>query len=153
MKTFRFSLQSVRDLRQSQEDTAREVLSAALRARDQVTGRLRALDAELQEAWNEIRRNSARGSTSIDFQQGHAWCALLEARRTGIQTELADCHRKVHLRRQELQAATQRREMLDRLMKKQRSAHDQALLEEEQRVLDELAVRVSQRDSALTETL
>ncbi len=141
MKAFRFSLEAVRKLRRSQEQSAQQALAEALQQREEALKRLADLEAEQLRAWSEHRTVATTGLRSEQMVQAHGWFRALEFRRSNIRSELIICQRKVELRQRELMAASQRLQSLDRLFEKQRTLHSQKLEAEQQNLLDELGTR------------
>lgn len=144
MKKFRFTLAAVRDMREAEEQAAQKRLGVAMRAENAALELLRALHLEQQMLWQTLRSTPEETLNSVQMRQAHSWDRLLEERRKEQAAEVARCQRQVELARQALQLARQRRETLDRLGDKYRAAHARLCQTEEQKFLDELALRVGQ---------
>jgi flagellar FliJ protein len=153
MKAFRFSLNAVRELRQSEEQAAQKAYAAAIRAREQAEARLVMADRSLQNMWQELRDSSLRGMRADQMQRVRSWGVVLEEQQKQLAGELDDCQRQVNATHQLLKSATQRRETLDRLLRKQRRAHEREVQHEDQKFLDELATRGAWRGAAQMETV
>ena len=80
MKPFRFSLKSLRVLREQKERTAQKRYVEALRASDEAAARLDAGTHELAAAWTALCEEVAEGVTVAKLHQTRAWCGELERR-------------------------------------------------------------------------
>jgi flagellar export protein FliJ len=152
MKAFRFSLTAVRELRQAEEQAAQKAYADAIRACDEVAVRLVILDRDLQSVWQWLRNSSIEGVRADQMRHARSWCVVLEEKQKQLTAELDACQRQVDATHQLLKAATQRRETLDRLLRKQRRAHESEAQHEDQKFLDELATRGAWRGAAQMET-
>ena len=141
MKSFRFSLTSVRDLRETEEQTAQKVFADAMRACDEASMRVLMVDRELQKAWQAVSGYGFDGVRADQMRHARAWCLALDDQRKQLVAERAACQRTMESARQSMQWATQRRETLDRLMAKQRQEYERELQSNDQKFLDELATR------------
>jgi|SRR5882724_5513384 len=149
MKTFRFPLQSLRVLREQKEQTAQKNYAVALRAAEDAAARVKAAGDELSANWTALGKELSAGVTALELLRTRAWCNALELRlkeRTGI---LEKARLAVDAVWQEMLNATRDREALDRYYKKNRRAHDRKVQGEEQKQLDELAVRMADNASPL----
>jgi len=149
MKTFRFPLQSLRVLREQKEQAAQKQYVEVLRACEDAAARVKATSDELSTSWNSLGRELAAGVTAMELLRTRAWCNALELRlkeRTGL---LETARLAVDKVWQEMLNATRDREALDRYYKKSRRVHDRKVQAEEQKQLDELAMRTSDTPSPL----
>jgi len=149
MKTFRFPLQSLRVLREQKEQAAQKNYADALRAAEDAAVRLKTAGEELSASWTTLGKELAAGVTAMELLRTRAWCNALELRlkeRTGL---LEQARLAVDAVWQEMLSATRDREALDRFYKKHRRAHDRTVQSEEQKQLDELAVRMADSPSRL----
>lgn len=149
MKSFRFPLQSLRVLREQKEQTAQKHYAEVLRACEDAAARVKAAGDELSASWNALGQELAAGVTAMELLRTRAWCNALELRlkeRTGLLEQARLAVDKVW---QEMLNATRDREALDRYYKKNRRAHDRKVQVEEQKQLDELAMRMVDTPSPL----
>lgn len=149
MKSFRFPLQSLRVLREQKEQTAQKHYAEVLRACEDAAARVKAAGDELSASWNALGQELAAGVTAMELLRTRAWCNALELRlkeRTGLLEQARLAVDKVW---QEMLNATRDREALDRYYKKNRLAHDRKVQVEEQKQLDELAMRMVDTPSPL----
>jgi flagellar export protein FliJ len=143
MKTFRFPLQSLRVLREQKERTAQKNYADALRAGEEAAARVKTAGDELSTGWTALAKELSFGVTAMQLLRTRAWCNVLELRlreRTGL---LEKARLAVDAVWQEMLGATRDREALDRYYKKTRRVYDRKVQTEEQKQLDELAVRMA----------
>ncbi len=153
MKRFQFSLEAVREVRQSEEQAAQRALADSLLAREEVALRLVRLEGELKQAWQGLSTGALRGNLAEHIQHAHSWCVLLEERKNKLNAELTACRRKVAANQQILKIAMQRREALDRLRSKQRETHEREEQHQNQQNLDEIATRRAWRTGVQRQTV
>lgn len=152
MKAFQFSLHTVRELRQTEEEAAQKALAAAIRACEEAAVRLAMLNRDLENVWQGLRNSLLTGMRADQMRHARSWGVVLEERQKQLTAERAGCQRQVDTTRQLLQACTQRREALDRLWRKQKRAHAREVQHEGQKFLDELATRGAGRGAVRLET-
>lgn len=139
MKKFRFPLQTVRELRESQEQTAQRAYHEAVRECEQASLRLATIEGDLRAAWDLLRNDE---TMCIDeTRRRYGWCVVLLESQKLRAAELDAAQRKVEAKHALLVAATRQREVMDRLWEKQRRAFDRDVIIEEQKFLDEIATR------------
>ncbi|HTD66933.1 MAG TPA: flagellar export protein FliJ [Candidatus Limnocylindria bacterium] len=151
MKQFRFTLSAVRELRQAEEQDAQKVFAAAVRACEETAARLAMLENDLQNAWQLLRGGFLQATRADQMARARSWCSVLDERREQLAGELKKCQDHVDAMHKLLQIAAMRREALDRLLKKQRHAHDREAQSEEQKFLDEIATRGAWRGNTQLE--
>ena len=149
MKTFRFPLQSLRVLREQKEQVAQKHYAEALRAAENAAALLKAAGDELSASWTTLGKELAAGVTAMELLRTRAWCNALELRLKERTSVLEKARLAVDAVWQEMLAATRDRESLDRYYKKNRLAHDRKVQSEEQKQMDELAVRMADTPSPL----
>jgi flagellar export protein FliJ len=149
MKTFRFPLQSLRVLREQKEQAAQKNYAEVLRACEDAAARVKAAGDELSASWTTLSKELTAGVTAMELLRTRAWCNALELRlkeRTGI---LEQARLAVDAVWQVMLDATRDREALDRYYKKNRRTHDRKAQAEEQKHMDELAMRMADTPSPL----
>jgi len=149
MKAFRFPLQSLRVLREQKEQAAQKHYAEALRAAEDAAARLKLAGDELSASWATLGKELAAGVTAMELLRTRAWCNALELRLKERTSLMEKARLAVDAVWQEMLAATRDRESLDRYYKKNRRAHDRKVQAEEQKRLDELAVRMADTPSPL----
>jgi flagellar export protein FliJ len=141
MKAFRFTLEAVRTLRQRQEHDAQEAYARALLARQQVLELLDAMDQRIARDFAQMRRLLAGRCTAAQAAQAQNYHSSLEKKREDCLAALGQAERRVNAACQAMRAACQRREMVDVYREKQFAVHQRLGLREEQKILDEFAIR------------
>ena len=143
MKPFHFTLEAVRTLRQRQEQNAMEQYAQTLLTRQQTLDRLDAIQRELNEGWQELRGQLARGCTASQAAQTHDYHRALAKRRDEAIVALGLAERRVNAALQTMLTARQQREIVDKCCENQKAAHLREQFRAEQKLLDDLAGRRS----------
>ena len=151
MKGFQFRLQAVLTLREQDEQVAQQNCARAYAAVAAASARLRGAE-EAIATLDESRRAQLAASTRADLiEHLRAFGVLLEERRAGQVLELEEARRRAEEAWRLLIIATQRREALERLRRRQRIVHVAQAARVEQKILDELAGRGSRLADAWRE--
>lgn len=148
MKSFRFTLEALRVVRQRREDLALEDYGRALLVRQKAQAQLTAAQHELSVAWERRQQLLGGGSTAFALQQWQNGCDYLQARCKEYEKGLNEATILLERRRQLFLTARREREVVDHCYKKQRQVHDAECFREEQKMIDELAVRQASMPSA-----
>jgi flagellar export protein FliJ len=152
MKTFRFTLEAVRTLRQRQEQEALENYARALLARQQVLDLLTDMDQRITRDFAQMRKLLAGRCAAAQAAQAQNFHASLEKKRDDCVAALGKAERRVNAASRAMLAARQQREMVEVYRDKQHAAHQRLALREEQKILDEFAIRrVTALNSVSTE--
>jgi flagellar export protein FliJ len=141
MKAFRFTLEAVRTVRQRQENEALELYARALLARQQAQDLLVAIHQRIGEDFALMRPLLAGGCTAAQATQAQNYHLSLEKLRDEYEVSLGQADRRVKAASQAMLAARQQREIVDVYRKKQHAVHQRAELREEQKIMDEFAIR------------
>jgi flagellar export protein FliJ len=141
MKRFRFSLQSVRELREAQEQAAQRVYAGAVRVCEELATQLMLLERDLQNVWQGLRHHALAGMRAEQLRHARAWSCVLEEKQKELVAGLATAQKQVDAAHEQLVAATRRRESMDRLFRRKRRSHERETQIEEQKFLDQLATR------------
>jgi flagellar export protein FliJ len=141
MKTFRFTLEAVRTLRQRQEQEALENYARALLARQQVLAALTDMDQRIGRDFTQMRKLLSGPCTAAQAAQAQNFHASLEKKRDECVAALGHAERRLNAASQAMLAARQKRETVDIYREKQQAAHQRLELREEQKILDEFAIR------------
>ena len=152
MKAFRFSLQSLRVLREQKERLAQKRYAEALRASEAVAARLGAANRERATAWRAMGEEMRAGAAIARLQQVRAWCREWEQRCDHLTAAAKKTDQAAGKARQEMLLATRDRKVLDNLHDQRRRAYDYAVHREEQNRLDEVGLRSSGALSGRPET-
>jgi flagellar export protein FliJ len=141
MKRFKFSLESLRVLRQQKERAAQLRYARALTACSKAEIQLQSAAVELEANWNSLR-GELNGIIGVNrLVQLRTWSTVLEIRWNERKGALIEARRIAELAFQEMLAATRDREGLDRFHDKAQKIYAQKVQREEQKYFDELAVQ------------
>ena len=143
MKTFHFSLESLRVLRQQKEQMAQQRYARALTACEQAELQFKHSSAELTAGWNLLNRGLEHGITADRLAQLETWCKVLKIRRNEGMAALDEARNAAGRAFRDMTLAARDREALDRFYDKSRQAYVHQAEYEEQKNLDELAVQLS----------
>lgn len=139
MKTFHFTLEAVRTVRERHEQAAMEQYAHALAAREQAARRVNDTREKLNAVAREIRALLAgnfAASRAAQAQDSHR--ALQQQLNECVAAlGLAEC--QVNVAQNALLAARRQREIVDKFHDKQKTRHQREQLRGEQKVLDDLA--------------
>lgn len=141
MKTFQFTLEAVRIVRQRNKQAAMERYAHALLARRQAMDRLDAVQREINAGWQELRAMLAGSCPASRAAQAHVYHQSLEKRRNECAAELGLAERRVNLAFQAMLLARQQREIVDKCFEKQKARHQREQLREDQKFIDDLGGR------------
>jgi flagellar export protein FliJ len=141
MKPFRFTLQSVRVIRERKEQAAQERYAAVLREHELATKQLEQANVQLAAGWEDLCQQVSLGAVASELRRARAWCAALETRQKERAAELQKARYTLDAASRELMVATRDRQAMDRLYDKHRAAHQLEAQREEQKILDEMGLR------------
>jgi len=141
MKPFRFSLQSIRVLREQRERDAQQRFGKAMRICEEAAFQLQQASDELAAGWDSLCRELAAGVAAMKLLKVRAWCNVLEQRQKDRRARMLVARREMDEAWRDMMLATRDREALDRYHDKLRRKYDGAVQREEQKLLDELGVR------------
>jgi flagellar export protein FliJ len=141
MKPFRFSLQSIRVLREQKEQIAQQHFAEAMRACEEAASQLQAASDELAAGWTSLCEELSAGVAATKLLRTRAWCNVLEHRQKQCSLALQHARRLMDAAWRDMMLATRDREILDCYHDKCRRAYDLAAQREEQKQLDEVGVR------------
>jgi flagellar export protein FliJ len=152
MKTFQFTLEAVRTLRQRQEREALEDYISALLARQRALNLVESIDQSIGLDFAQMRQLLAGGCSAAQAAQAQNYHRALEMKRDAAAVALAQAERRLNESSKAMLAARQQREMVEVYREKQHAQHQRLELREEQKIMDEFAIRrVTTRSSARTE--
>ena len=148
MKRFEFNLQSVRDLRDSEESHSRTEYAQAMRLMEAFNMRRREIEQAIEDNLKESRQECGRPTRSDLLTSLRDMLVALKDRIKALEPEEVELKKLVASKWEKLVAARQKREALDKLRDKQKQAHDHQFERHEQKVIDEMATqRASSRTS------
>lgn len=137
MAKFQFRFESLLSLRRMARDERAAALGQAMEARNKLQGWIDELKAEI----DQIKR-SRMGIGVLDADQilaSASYEASLRSILAGYESDLLKVDEEVERRREALTVADQAVRVLEKLRERKHEQHQQALLELEAKVLDEVA--------------
>jgi flagellar FliJ protein len=144
-KPFKFRLERVRELRERDEDRAREELAVSLGHQLRGTAMLQAAAEQVRDARALRRPDVGVAASGAELVAHERWVQRLESERATAELAVERASAEVVHRRGELVAARQRREALERLKTRREKEHTARVLRAEGAMLDEIALAAHQR--------
>jgi flagellar FliJ protein len=144
---FTFGLERVRELREHDEDRAKEAFAASLSHRLRGAALLAQAGERLAEA-REAHREQAAGTTGQDLVARQAYLEQVERSRADAERELASRDAELTARRDALAEASRRRQALEKLKERRAAEHRLQANRAEGALLDEIALSQHVRRSA-----
>lgn len=141
MKPFKFSLEAVATTRRRAEQLALEKYAQALLARQNAFGQLERIQRELEAAWLRLRQTLESGCSASSATRLGQESSYLEEERKVRETALSEAERGVGQALQQMLAARQQREAVEKFRGKQRATYDRDVQRDTQKFLDELATQ------------
>lgn len=138
MKSFKFSLQALRTLRQREEQAALEEYTQSLMARERALSQLDLARQELALGWGEFHKKLSARSAAVELAQIYAYCQRVDKRQLECEHAEKVARNIVHLAFTQLVSARQAREVIEKFHDAQKRGHDRSLRKQEQKVLDDL---------------
>lgn len=140
-KPFRFRLERIRELREHDEDRARELLASSLGAQLRGQAMLEAAARLVADAHAAQRGGAGAGAVAAtDLQAHQLWLERLQRERADAELAVERASAEVDARRSQLVEASRRREALERLKQRRREEHRREMERREGALLDEMAV-------------
>lgn len=143
--SFTFRLERVRSLRERAEEEAREELAKGIAHRRQGQALLHEASAAVGTARGTSLGVALRGATAHELIAAQAFVERTERDRQAAALDLDRRDAEVDARRTALTAAAREREVVERLKRTARAAHDAEQSRLEQIELDEIALTVHRR--------
>lgn len=138
MAKFIFKLQSILNLRQQMEDSAKNELAKARKKLEREKRILKGLEDNEYNSMKEIANRSVRGIRVDEIKKMNLYLSSLRIQ-IGIQKENVNCARgNVDKVREELVKRVQEREMLDKLKERKYEEYFIELSRQEQKLNDEI---------------
>ena len=143
-----FTLERLRQLREHDEQLAKEAFAASLGQRLRGQAMLQHAQHALSASQDATRGAAGAPRSGHDLVAGQAWMDRVQATRAEAELSLGRCEADLDARRAELGRAAQRRAVLDRLKDRQAAARRLAANRLESMVLDEVALTQHRRQVA-----
>ena len=147
--SFTFRLERVRGLRVQAEDQAREELANELSLRMRGEAMLIEAAQRAEAARRVGLATVVGGTTGPDMLAAQAWIERSERRRLDAALELDRRDEQVSARRQSLLEASRERQAIDKLAERREAEHMREWSRRAQGELDEVALAVHRRGSAV----
>jgi flagellar protein FliJ len=141
MKPFKFSLEAVATTRRRHEQTTLEKYAQTLLARQNAVNQLETTQHELEAAWLRLRQTLESGCSASAATRLRQESNFLEEERQTREAALTQAERNVSQALQQMLAARQQREAVEKFRGKQRAVYDRDVQRDTQKFLDELATQ------------
>jgi len=141
MKRFRSRVSPLLELRQRQEDEALQVHARMLRQRQAAEQRLQATLDALKGHLREVQESLRFGCPAMQLAQQDGYRALLEHRSEECRRQVAEAASAAAASLQEVMRTRRNREVVDRFCAKELAEHALEQQREDQKNLDEMALR------------
>lgn len=141
MKPFKFSLEAVATTRRRIEQAALETYAQALLARQNALNHLESAQHDLEHSWSRLRQTLESGCSASAASRLRQESQVLEEDRKSREEILAQAERGVSQALQQMLAARQQREAVEKARTKQRASYDRDVQRDTQKFLDELATQ------------
>ena len=142
MKKWKFSLESVRELKNRLEDEAAQKHARAVMNVPRARALLEETEKELNAAALMQFAGTGQRVTAKDLSQLAQFMCVLEKQRRERLDKVLHAEREATLARAGLEKAAREREILDRLRDRQQSAHRFHVARQEQKWIDEMALQL-----------
>ena len=146
---FKFRLERVRSMRVQAEDRARQDLANELIHRVRGEAMLRQAADRADAARETHRHTASRGASGTELLAAQAWIERVHRQQQDAALDLDRRDTEVAARRQALVHAARERQSIDKLAERRRSEHDRAWAHRSQGELDEIALAMHRRGSAV----
>jgi flagellar export protein FliJ len=143
MKPFKFTLESVRILRQRKEQEAMDHYARMLLARRQAVERMETAQGQVSAGWQALRNLVNQGCEAAKAAQMQMYQRALKSLLDECIVAVGVAERRVNAAQQAMLMARQQREIVDSCFDKQKARHQRETARAEQKFLDDLAGRRS----------
>lgn len=141
MKRFRSKVAALLDLRRRREDQALQDHAKVLHSRQMAQDRVNALSGALNALRLEIRQAMTTGCSASVLSQFHGYGLQLEKDVQEARTGLQRAEKAVAESLQKVLDARRQRESVEKFQARERELHEREALREDQKRLDEIALR------------
>lgn len=139
MKKFRFSLETLLELRQNQENLAYKALLEAQLVLTKSLSSLEELEKEKKDLEKEIQKEQMAPSSAATLADQYEFYRTIEKRIEYQKSLVREARQEMDNQRQALAIAIQKRKMMENLQEKKFSEWEYNLQEQERAFFDELA--------------
>jgi flagellar export protein FliJ len=141
MKPFRSKLTALLKIRQKDEESRLEIYGRAIQSRQKAADVRAAVDGAIQALRQEIRASMTTGCSAAILSQFQGYGVRLNQDLRDADERLLAADKTVQIALRELQSARRRRETVEKFQAKERAEYDKEVSREEQKILDEMALR------------
>ena len=141
MRPFRSKLAALLTIRQKQEQAKLESYARAMQARQAALEARRTVEQRVTVLQGEVRASMQAGCTASALSQFQGYGLRLADELRRADGQLAAAENTLTLALDELQAARRKRETVEKFQAKERAGYSREVLAEEQKLLDEMALR------------
>jgi flagellar export protein FliJ len=146
MKKFKFSLQTVHNLRESARDKEEQELVSLRKSVEEAATHVERIENERTRVADNYSSKLSGGTIDpIEAALTSNYMAVLVHRERSARTNLKQTEHAVDMQRAKLTEATRNVEATSRLRERQRERHENEALRKEQNLLDELATAATAR--------
>ncbi len=141
MRPFRSKLDAVLKLRQKEEESRLETYGRAARARQAAADAVAALRSAVDSLRLEVKTAMNGGCSAAVLGQFHGYGLRLGKDLSEAENRLQIAENGLQTALRELQTARRKRETVEKFQAKERVEYDKEAAREEQKILDEMALR------------
>lgn len=140
MKAFDFRLQTKLNISMRQEDIARENLQASLNVRNEIAQQLEQLVDRAQAVKSSIREQNNSSAAFPVLVASREYLPVLNMRKNTVASHLKEAENEVETARGKLYERARETSTLEKLKERQWQEYQKEALQQEQKVIDELAL-------------
>ena len=137
MKKFRFTLQTLYDIKSTEETDARNRLAALLKERDAVEGQINENDRVYASHNEAYRRDCKNGISGRRLREYGGYFEYLAAARKRLCALLKLCESQVHQCQQELLKLINEKKVLDRMREEQLAEYYKDVQKDEEKLIED----------------
>lgn len=141
MKPFKFTLQAVRAVREREEQGALREYVAALRQLEDTKRNLEAIDRQLADGWDELRRSMGQSASMREVSRLQDYCDMVLQRKRELESVLQSMRQKANRSFARYLAAHQACAVVERCYENQKGRYHRQRVKYEQKTLDDVAQR------------
>jgi flagellar FliJ protein len=141
MKRFRSKVATLLDLRRRREEQVLRSHATALFERQAALDRLQAVSGAIESLRQDIGQSMASGCSAAVLAQFHGYGGRLEADRTAAANAVGQAEAAVAKSLEKVLGARRERESVEKFQARERESHERENLRDEQKLLDEIALR------------
>ncbi|HTI70339.1 MAG TPA: flagellar export protein FliJ [Candidatus Limnocylindria bacterium] len=141
MKPFQFKLAALLTIRQKEEQAKLELYAKAMQTRQVALEARNAVERAVEVLRDEVRQSMRLGCSANVLSQFQGYGLRLSDDLRAANERLAATERSLAAALGQLQVARRGRETVEKFQERERAVYDREVLVEEQKLLDEMALR------------